>query len=230
MDDRTGTTIGPEPGPEHGPVSVPAAAQALGISERAVRKRIHAGTLRAAPFGRSFMVWLPEDAPPAGPEPGPALGPEHGPEPGPEPIEARFTSATPAEVERAIERTAGRYVADFAALYDRIAAEVGQLYEAQLVAKDETIATQRELVAHQAEILAEARDRLDDLRRRAEAAEAELSAIRLAHERERDELRAQASPAPPSEAPTILVMAEASTSDKPVQSLWQRLRRALGGE
>lgn len=90
MNDRTGTTAGPEPGPEPGPVSVPAAAQALGISERAVRKRIHAGTLRGEPFGRSFMVWLPDDAPPPGPEPGPAPRPE----PGPEPIEARFTADT----------------------------------------------------------------------------------------------------------------------------------------
>jgi hypothetical protein len=63
-------------------------------------------------------------------------GPAPRPEPGPEPIEARYTSSTPAEVERAIERTAGRYVADFAGLYDRISAGVGQLYEAQIAAKD----------------------------------------------------------------------------------------------
>ena len=65
--------------------------------------------------------------------------------------------ATPAEVERAIEATAARYVADFAGLYDRIAAEVGRLYAGQLAAKDETIA---------------------ELRRRAEAAEAERDALR----------------------------------------------------
>ena len=77
---------------------MPVAAQALGISERAVRKRIAAGPLRAEPFGRSYRVWLPEDAPPPGPEPGPAAGPEPGPTPGldqgpergPEPIEAQF--------------------------------------------------------------------------------------------------------------------------------------------
>ncbi len=56
-EDRPGPEPGPEAGPE--PVSVPLAARALGISERAVRKRIAAGTLRAEPFGRSYRVWLP---------------------------------------------------------------------------------------------------------------------------------------------------------------------------
>ena len=54
---------GPEPrtgtGPERGPVTVAEAARVLGISERAVRKRITAGTLRASPVGRSYDVWLP---------------------------------------------------------------------------------------------------------------------------------------------------------------------------
>ena len=68
---------------------MPQAARLLEISERAVHKRIAAGTLRAEPFGRSYRVWLPE-APPPGPEPGPAVGPDPGPEQGPEPIEARF--------------------------------------------------------------------------------------------------------------------------------------------
>ncbi len=78
MNDEQGPAPGPEPLPEPGPVSVPAAAQALGISERAVRKRIHAGTLRAQPFGRSFMVWLSDDALGPGPEPGPAPRPPIG--------------------------------------------------------------------------------------------------------------------------------------------------------
>lgn len=97
---------------------MPAAARALGISERAVRKRIQAGTLRAEPFGRSFMVWLPGAAEPGGPEPGSSVAP------GPEPYETQYR-VTPADVERAIERTGARYVADMAGLYDRIAAEVG---------------------------------------------------------------------------------------------------------
>jgi len=62
---------GPEPGPEPEAVSVPVAARTLGISERAVRKRIDAGTVRAAPFGHSFRVRLPDDAPPPVSEPGP---------------------------------------------------------------------------------------------------------------------------------------------------------------
>lgn len=135
------------------------------------------------------------------------------------PIEAQYTSITPAEIERAIERTSARYVADFASLYDRIAGEVGGLYEAQLAAKDETIATQRELIAHQGEILADARDRLAELSRRAEAAEAE-----------RDQLRAQAAPQPPHEAATVAAPDDAPDAPAPAGGFWQRLRRAFGGE
>jgi len=193
MNDRTGTTAGPEHGPEPGPVSVPAAAQALGISERAVRKRIHAGTLRAQPFGRSFKVWLPDDARPAGPEPGPASGPE----PGPEPIEGRYTT-TPAEVERAIEATATRYVADFAGLYDRINAEVGARYEQTIAAKDETIATQA--------------DALADLRR-------QLAEARSAP---------PAAPPPPSAAPTPSAHHDTPDAQRGAGGLWARLRRAFG--
>ena len=63
----------------------------------------------------------------------------------------------PAEVQRASEATGARYVADFAALYGRISAEVGGLYEGQLAAKDETIA---------------------ELRHRADVAEQEAAALR----------------------------------------------------
>jgi hypothetical protein len=84
-----------------------------------------------------------------------------------EPVEATFTT-TPAEVERAIEATGARYVADFAALYDRISAEVGRLYAGQLAAKDEALAAKDEAIAA--------------LRRRAELAEREAGAARAALE------------------------------------------------
>ncbi len=53
--------------------SVPEAARALGISERAVRKRITAGTLAAEKDGHAWVVFLPAGtgaAPTAEPEPG----------------------------------------------------------------------------------------------------------------------------------------------------------------
>jgi len=53
-----------EPGPERVPLTVPAAAQALGISERAVRKRITTGTLEGIRDGSRWLVYLPE---PSGP-------------------------------------------------------------------------------------------------------------------------------------------------------------------
>jgi hypothetical protein len=123
-----------------------------------VRKRIHAGTLHAQPFGRSFMVWLPDDAETVG-APGPEPGPASGPERGPEPIEAAY-QVTPAEIERAVERTGQKYVTDIAALYDRVSEELSAVYEGQLAAKDQVIAAKDETI--------------DELRRRAEVAEAEL--------------------------------------------------------
>jgi excisionase family DNA binding protein len=41
--------------------SVPQAARKLGISERAIRKRIKAGTLTAEREGRHWVVWLPSE-------------------------------------------------------------------------------------------------------------------------------------------------------------------------
>lgn len=73
----TNTTVPAEPGPARVPLTVPAAAQALGISERAVRKRITAGTLEASRDGTRWLVYLPEP-------PGPGSGPD------------RFRSAVPA--------------------------------------------------------------------------------------------------------------------------------------
>ncbi len=215
MNDEQGPAPGPEPLPEPGPVSVPAAAQALGISERAVRKRIHAGTLRAQPFGRSFMVWLLDDSPAAGPEPGPAPRPEHGPVPGPEPIEAAYR-VTPVEIEQAIERTGQKYVTDMAALYDRISAEVGKLYEGQLAAKDETIATQRAALVTKDQALTADALALAELRRRAEVAEAARDRLTAAQ-------AVQDGPGTP----------EAPTPDNPSgissAGFWARVRRVFGG-
>ncbi len=59
MENTDGSAVPSAPGPERVPLTVPAAAQALGISERAVRKRITAGTLEAVRDGTRWLVYLP---------------------------------------------------------------------------------------------------------------------------------------------------------------------------
>ena len=54
-----------------GPVPVPVAAAHLGITERAVRKRIAAGRLRGVQIDRRWLVYLPGTEPPGKPEPVP---------------------------------------------------------------------------------------------------------------------------------------------------------------
>ncbi len=161
------------------------------------------------------MVWLLDDSPAAGPEPGPAPRPEHGPVPGPEPIEAAYR-VTPVEIEQAIERTGQKYVTDMAALYDRISAEVGKLYEGQLAAKDETIATQRAALVTKDQALTADALALAELRRRAEVAEAARDRLTAAQ-------AVQDGPGTP----------EAPTPDNPSgissAGFWARVRRVFGG-
>jgi hypothetical protein len=69
----------------------------------------------------------------------------------------------------------------------------------------------------------------DELRRRAEAAEAELSATRLAHQGEVGGLRRQTSPQPVSEAATGAPHVEDSEAPVPAGGFRARARRAFGG-
>ena len=110
---------------------------------------------------------------------------------------------TPAQIERAIERTGQRYVTDMAALYDRVSTELGAVYAGQLAAKDQALAAKDETIA--------------ELRRRAEAAETE-----------RDRLTAaQAAPDAPG-ATEALTPDDPSAA--PAAGLWARVRRVFGGE
>ena len=128
-------------------LTVPQVARLLGISERGVRDKIERGQLRAEKEGKRWIVLLPpDDAEVRGSVSGSGAV-----------ADAVVGGSTPAEVERAIEATAGRYMADFAGLYDRISAEVAERYEQTIAAKDETIA---------------------ELRRRAEVAEVARDALR----------------------------------------------------
>jgi len=152
MSDRTGGTNGGT-----GRYSVPQAARYLGISERAVRKRIDAGTLAAKRDGRQWVVFLAAvpDAVPGGT--GGGTGSADGAVPS-EPIEAQYR-VTPAEIEQAIERTGDKYVTDMRAMFER----VDELYRERLADKDR--------------VIVELEQQRDDERRRREAAESRLSAL-----------------------------------------------------
>src|SRR5688572_16980574 len=126
MDDQRNRAVPVPPtgtaasGPPDGTVrySVPEAARALGISERAVRKRIDAHTLFAVREGRSWCVYLPggtaEVPEPAVPTAEPAVPPDPVPEP----------DAVPAAVP------GGTDLRPLVDLVERQAAEIQRLTEA----------------------------------------------------------------------------------------------------
>jgi excisionase family DNA binding protein len=135
-----------------------------------------------------------------------------------EPLEAAYR-VTPAEIEQAVSRTSAQYMGDLRTML----AEVGKVYEGQLVAKDaalaakdETITTQREALATQGETVAEQRAALAELRRRAEQAEAERDRLAAAQ-------AAQDAPGAPI-APTP----DSSRPDAP-GGFWARVRRMFAG-
>ncbi len=109
-----------------------------------------------------------------------------------------------------MSRTSAQYMGDLRTML----AEVSKVYEGQLAAKDETIATQRAALATKDQALAADALALAALRRRAEQAEAA-----------RDRLAAQTAPAAPSApaAPTR----DTHAPDVPV-GFWARVRPALG--
>jgi len=178
--------------------SVPTVARILGISERGVRDKIARGQLDAVKEGKRWMVLLPPEQLPTPPEDDAVVsGSSRG--------SGAVVDAvvTPAQIERAIERTGQRYVTDMAALYDRVSTELGAVYEGQLAAKDQTIGTQAEMIA--------------ELRRRAERAEAERNRLTAAQD-------VPAAPGTP-EDPT-----PGNPSGAASAGFWARVRRVCGGE
>ena len=174
---------------------MPEVARLLGISERGVRDKIEHGQLQATKEGKRWLVTLP----PAAPEvdavvSGSASGSGAV-------VDAVASGSTPAEVERAIEATATRYMADFAGLYDRISADVAARYEQSIAAKDETIAIQRDAIAA--------------LRERLAAAEAEKSAL-------------AASP-PLQQAPPSPTHRDTPDAPGDAGGFWGRVRRVFAG-
>jgi len=160
------------------------AAATLGLSPEAARKRLNRGTLDGyKQDGVWFVVLPPQDT-----RQDAVSGRQDAPSGQRQDVgavnRANSPLVTPAEVERAIEATAGRYMADFAGLYDRISAEVAERYEQTVAAKDEALATKDQALAAHQETIAE-------LRRRAEVAEAALAAASAP----------PAAPQPPSATP-----------------------------
>jgi hypothetical protein len=121
-----------------------------------------------------------------------------------EPIEAAYR-VTPTEIEQAVSRTSAQYMGDLRTML----AEVGKVYESQLLAKDQTITTQADMLALQTETIAE-------LRRRAEVAEAEV----LRQRQEQEATQAAPAGAWAQEAP---MLAQEHTA-----GAWGRLRRWWG--
>jgi multidrug efflux pump subunit AcrA (membrane-fusion protein) len=112
---------------------------------------------------------------------------------------------TPTEIEQAVSRTSAQYMGDLRTML----AEVGKVYESQLLAKDQTITTQADMLALQTETIAE-------LRRRAEVAEAEV----LRQRQEQEATQAAPAGAWAQEAP---MLAQEHTA-----GAWGRLRRWWG--
>jgi len=174
------------------------AAKLLGLNYEAVRKRIKRGTLPAYKQDERWYVLLdvhrdtvPDSRADTEPDAIPDSVPGHVPD----------NSVTPAIVEQAIARTGQQYTADLRV----ILAEMRDVYEGQIAAKDETISelrrTHEEVLAADALVIAE-------LRRRAEVAEVE-----------RDRLAtAQAAPEGPG-AQEATAEAQADVS-----GVWARLR------
>jgi len=173
-------------------------ARILGISERGVRDKIARGQLDAMREGKLWMVLLPPEQLPAPPEDDAVVsGSSRG--------SGAVVDAvvTPAQIERAIERTGQRYVTDMAAIYDRVSAELGAVYAGQLAAKDQALAAKDETIA--------------ELRRRAEEAEAA-----------RDQLvAAQAAPSAPGSPETLT---SDNPSGEASAGFCARVRRVFIGE
>ena len=199
---------------------MPVAARTPGISERAVRKRIAAGTLRAEPSDRSYRVWLPEGAAPPGPgsgrTTGPNQGPEHRPEHGSEPIEVSF-------------RTTGASVAVSPAAYAQLEA-IRDRWLAPLV---ETITEQAQQIGRLEAERDTAEAMVDEQRRRAERAEREREELRrqaATLAAERDQLRAEAAQIAPRAAPAGTSEAEDVGDVWGPQPLWRRVWQAISDE
>lgn len=164
-----------------------------------------------------------------------------------EPIEAAYRVAGEATAEVALVplatmveelRGLADQLAELARRNEALALEVGQLrerqigHEGQLVAKGETIATQRKALAGQSETIAE-------LRRRVEAAEAdrawrheeEARAAELLRRRNEQEWlnreRMQVAEDGPGAAEPLT---PDDPSGAPSQGFWTRVRRVFGGE
>ncbi len=214
-------------GRERLPLGIPLAEAAvqLGLSIEATRKRAQRGTLTGYKFDGAWYVVLPavQDGQdnigrtvPTRALPTVLAGVQDG---GQGTIEARYR-VTPAEIAQVVSRTSAQYLGDLRT----VLAEVGQVYEGRIAATEAASAAKDAALAAQQETIAE-------LRRRAEAAEAEL----LAAEEERDALHLRLAEV--SVPPAVVVAAreapEASPGTVPTPSpspgLWAHFQRRLRG-
>lgn len=196
-------------------VPIAEAAARLGLSPEAVRKRLNRGTLPGYKLEGTWYVTLDRPGPVSGrPDGGRTEWQDvSGQRQDAAPIEADY-QVTPDELQRAIERTGTKYVADFAQLYERVNEGLARLYEARLAEKDATIAAKDHALAADALAIAE-------LRRRAEVAEAEVSRRRDEEEQRQEEAAVPTSP--------LLTLPEApGAQEAPAREpWWPRLARVF---
>ncbi len=218
-------------GRERLPIGIPLAEAAvhLGLSIEATRKRAQRGTLTGYKFDGAWYVVLPavqggqdvigRTVPTLDRDTVLPNGQDTGQDGGQGTIGARYR-VTPAEIAQAISRTSAQYLGDLRT----VLAEVGQVYEGRIAATEAASAAKDAALAAQQETITE-------LRRRAEAAEAEL----LATEEERDALHLRLAEV--SVPPAVVVAAreapEASPATVPTPppspGVWAHLRRRLRG-
>ncbi len=223
-------------------LSVPEAARRLGISERAVRKRIAANALEAVREGGGpwrVRVGTADAAP---------IGTTIGTDPArdgttggtAEPIEAAYR-VTPAEIEQAVSRTSAQYMGDLRTML----AEVGKVYEGQLAAKDAAIEAKDQALALQTAAL-EAKDEtiatkdqalaahaltITELRRRADLAEAQLQRrleadqARILRQAEAEQARQRAEEAVQAVQAALPAQAAPAEVQGDPPNLWEQLRR-----
>ena len=128
-----------------------------------------------------------------------------------EPFEGAYR-VTPAEIEQAVSRTSAQYMGDLRTML----AEVGKVYEGQLAAKDVALAAKDEALTTKDQVIGTQAETIAELRRRAEAAEAD-----------RDRLAA-AQAAQDGAGASGGVSAD-DPSTEPSADFWARVRRVFGG-
>jgi hypothetical protein len=180
-------------------VAIEVAGNATGIPARTLRHWVASGKLSAIAGKRGKLVRLREVERIAA-----LVGKPVG--------NADVPAGNPATFADEVAGNVAERLADTALVTDAARQQLASI-------RDEWLAPLVAQITEQAEAIGRLEQERDELRRRAEAAEAE-----------RDALRRQAAPAPPHEATTITTPADTPAPPAPAGGFWGRVRRVFGGE